>query len=194
MDARYLSEASLLECLKQNDPRAFNYLYSQYKNFFVKSLMYRFPGFNRLEIEDVCHQVIVLFNRQLQEEKIRLTCKLSSYLYSIGYRLCAAYYLKYYKRFVFNAVERMPDSQAETPEDGPDDLLYARQQYVRKVMDSLGENEIALVASNDSLADIARKTGYANEHSAKSRRYKLLQTLRNSDEARALLQMERGFN
>ncbi len=73
---RYLSEASLLECLKQNDLQAFNYLYSQYKNFFVKSLMYRFPGFNRLEIEDVCHQVIVLFN-YCYRRKIRLTCKLS---------------------------------------------------------------------------------------------------------------------
>lgn len=152
-----------------------------YRSFPLMQKMIRTSGGSRQDAEDIFQEALIILCTQVREKDLRLTAKLSTYLYSI---------CRYLWKDELKKRNTQPLDAFDTGLTGPEEqaLELVREAdkqttLAEKVLLDLGERcrELLLLFYHGGrkLKDIAARMGYSSENTAKNQKYKCLEAARN---------------
>lgn len=159
-----MTDEKVLELIKAGNEKALEYLYRKNYRMIVKLIM-KNSG-TEDEAKDVFQDSLVVFWEKVKTNKLVLTSKISTYLYSVSQNL----WRKELDRKARNSGEMI-----ETPTQ-QDWEKKERVEIIQKCLKSLGETcrKILMLYYFDklSMTDLAKEMGFANADTAKTKKYK----------------------
>lgn len=170
-----MEDKEVLEKIRQGDEKALQYLYKKHYRMMLKLVM-RNSG-SEDEAKDVFQDALIVFWEKVIADKLTLTSKISTYLYSVCQNLW---------RKELDRKGRLTDEVEDSPEYVDQDR-QERIDIVNHCIAQLGEScrQILIYYYYDKLSmnDIAEKMGFANADTAKTKKYKCKQELDNKIKA-----------
>lgn len=164
-----MEDREILARIKKGDEAALQYLYKKHYRMMLNLVM-RNSG-SEDEAKDIFQDALIVFWEKVVQDKLTLTSKISTYLYSI----CQNLWRK--------ELERKGKHSGEMT-DVPDVVDHDRQEridIVNQCIAQLGDSckQILLYYYYEKLSmqDIAEKMGFANADTAKTKKYKCKQEL-----------------
>lgn len=164
-----MEDREVLERIKRGDESALQFLYKKNYRMMLKLVM-RNSG-SEDEAKDIFQDALIVFWQKVVEDKLVLTSKISTYLYSVCQNLW---------RKELDRKGRMTDEIQDTP-DIQDPDRQERIDIVNQCVNQLGDGckQILLYYYYEKLSmqEIAAKMGFANADTAKTKKYKCKQEL-----------------
>lgn len=170
-----MEDREILEKIQRGDDSALQFLYKKHYKMMLKLIM-RNSG-SEDEAKDIFQDALIVFWEKVKGDKLVLTSKISTYLYSI----CQNLWRKELERKgkYTDQIQDRPDSQ------DPD--RQERIDIINQCIAQLGEGckQILLYYYYDKLSmqEISVKMGFANADTAKTKKYKCKQELDNKIKA-----------
>jgi RNA polymerase sigma factor (sigma-70 family) len=159
-----MDDKEIVDRIKKGDESALDFLYKKHYRMMLK-LVLKNSG-TEDEAKDIFQDALIVFWEKVVQDKLVLTSKLSTYLYSI----CQNLWRKELERK--SKLSHDPIERAEYVD--PD--RQERIDIINKCIAQLGEScrQILLYYYFDrlSMSDIAEKMGFANADTAKTKKYK----------------------
>lgn len=159
-----MTDESVLELIKTGKEEALEFLYKKHYRMIVKMIV-RNSG-TEDEAKDIFQDALVVFWEKVKGNKLVLTSKISTFLYSV----CQNLWRKELDRKARNSgemVERPTIIEWEKQE---------RVEIIQKCLRSLGDTcrKILMLYYFDkmSMTDLAKEMGFANADTAKTKKYK----------------------
>ncbi len=179
MDIELNIERELLSGLARGERGATEKVYARHYSTVTKWI--RNNGGEAQDADDIYQEAIVILYEKAQQEEFRLTCKIGTYLFSIGKNL-------WYKRL--QQLQKQPTSLADDENEVwayEDDIKahHEREQYYNQLhtaLEQIGEPCRSLLQAfyhkDKSMQEIAAEFGYTNPDNAKTQKYKCLTRLK----------------
>jgi len=159
-----MTDEKVLELIKSGDEKALEFLYRKNYRMVVKLIM-KNSG-TEDEAKDVFQDSLVVFWEKVKGNKLVLTSKISTYLYSVSQNLWR------------KELDRKARNSGEMVEN-PTHIEWEKKErveIVQKCLRSLGETcrKILMLYYFDkmSMNDLAKEMGFANADTAKTKKYK----------------------
>lgn len=166
-----MEDKEILARIRTGDEKALDFLYKKHYRMMMKMIV-RNSG-SEEEARDIFQDALVVFWEKVMADKLVLTSKISTYLYSICQNLWRKE-LDRKGRHSSEAVESVDDTDPDRQE---------RIDVVNRCISSLNEScrQILVLYYFDkmSMAEIAEAMGFANADTAKTKKYKCKQELDN---------------
>jgi RNA polymerase sigma factor (sigma-70 family) len=128
---------------------------------------------------DLFQEVLVIFQRQICQDKFRGESSIGTYLFSIGRNL---WYKELQKSERFTRLEGHPDQQDQDPDALEIIIDKEQDQVYHKYFQRLGElcREILFLFYSERLPmkEIATRIGFKNEQNARNKKLKCMNNLR----------------
>ena len=164
-----MSDAEILDRIQRGDEKVLEYLYKKYFKM-MSNIIMKNNG-TEDEAKDIFQDALIVFWQKVTSNNFVLTSRVSTFLYSV----CNNLWLKELSR-----KSRFTSEESETP----DVVDYDRQERIDAInqcISKLGETCRSLLSfyyfDELSMIDIAKKMGFANADSVKSKKYKCKQEL-----------------
>ena len=130
------------------------------------------------EAHDIFQDAIIIFYKQVKEDKFDLKYKIAGFLYSVSRNL----WINRAKRRQRQVELSDNDSYVEVDKDILNDMITVeRENLINDLLDQIGENCKELLMNSIykklSMKEICKVMGYSNENTAKTRNYKCKQRL-----------------
>lgn len=159
-----MNEKEIFERICKGDEKALEFLYQKYYRMMTK-LVITNSGTEE-EARDVYQDALIVFWQKATSGNLVLTSKMSTYIYSI----CQNLWRKELDRKKRLSNEEK-DSSVTLDTEGPE-----REKILAKCIDQLGETCKKVLMyyyfEEMSMQDIAKKLGFANTDTAKTKKYK----------------------
>lgn len=159
-----MTDEKVLELIKIGNEKALEFLYKKHYRMIVKMIM-RNSG-TEDEAKDIFQDALIVFWEKVKSDKLVMTSKISTFLYSI----CQNLWRKELDRKGRNSgemIEKPTMIEWEKKE---------RIEIIQKCLNSLGETcrRILMLYYFDkiSMTDLAKEMGFANADTAKTKKYK----------------------
>ncbi len=140
----------------------------------VKSFVIKNSG-NEEEAKDVFQEALVVFYEQAKNPKFQLTCKATTYVFSIAKNLWHSR-LREKGKQIQSEVENTVDVATEVNDYQEEEKLYS---YLDKVILQLNEKCQTLFKHfyflKKSMREIARDLNFSSENAAKTQKYKCIE-------------------
>lgn len=168
-----MKDAQIIDNILNNDPAGLEYVYSKARPM-VHKLVRRNSG-TKDEAEDVLQDSVLIFWRKLTEENLVLSCKITTYLYSVAWNVWRKE-LKHKAKF--DKSEEDLDIAVEEYE-----TVLERQERIEIIRECISElsdsNQLVMnkFLEGESSHQLAESCGYKNADVAKTARYKAQQKL-----------------
>lgn len=181
MNQVFYTDSELLEGLANGNTEAIDTFYRLYHPILLKWMLSR--GGLEVDAEDVFQEALLVVYEKAKSEAFCLTCKLSTYLFSISKRLWFKK-LQQNSQLVFK--DELSDSEAEK-NTTDDDLKLSwekEQKYLQleQALNKIGEPCKSLLKAfyedQKNMQDLALQFNYTNAENAKTQKYKCLTRLR----------------
>lgn len=164
-----MEDGEILQRIKRGDESALDYLYRKHYKMMAKMIL-RNSG-TEDEAKDIFQDALIVFWEKVVSDKLVLTSKISTFLYSICQNLW---------RKELDRKSKLSAEQADNPDDTDPDL-QERIAIVNQCIAMLGDTCKRLLThyyfDKLSMSDIAEKMGFANADTAKTKKYKCKQEL-----------------
>ncbi len=174
-----LNEQNLLKGLAKNDAKAVETIYKENYNL-VQTLILNNNG-SADDARDIFQEAMIVLYENAKNESFVLTCKITTYVYSICRRLWLKR-LQQLNRFSATKVESLEEI---VPVDEDLDVHSKRDadfDIMEHAMGSLGEPCKSLLEAyylqKKGMTEIAEVFGYTNADNAKNQKYKCLMRLK----------------
>jgi RNA polymerase sigma factor (sigma-70 family) len=159
-----MTDEKVLELIKTGNEKALEFLYKKNYRMIVKMIM-KNSG-TEDEAKDVFQDALIVFWEKVKNDRLVLTSKISTYLYSVSQNLWRKE-LDRKSRHSGDMVESPTHLEWEKKE---------REQIIQKCLNSLGETCRRLLMlyyfDRMSMTDLAKEMGFANADTAKTKKYK----------------------
>jgi len=159
-----MTDEKVLELIKSGNEKALEFLYRKNYRMVVKLIM-KNSG-TEDEAKDIFQDSLIVFWEKVKGNKLVLTSKISTYLYSVSQNL----WRKELDRKARNSGEMVENSTHIDWEK------KERVEIIQKCLKSLGEicRRILMLYYFDKLSmiDLAKEMGFANADTAKTKKYK----------------------
>ncbi|MBV6643949.1 MAG: sigma-70 family RNA polymerase sigma factor [Cyclobacteriaceae bacterium] len=159
-----MKDSEILERIGRGDERVLDYLYKKYYRMMNKIVLSN--NGTEEEAQDVYQEALIAFWQKAASGKLVLTSKISTYLYSI----CQNQWRKELDR---------KSRLSREEKDGNEYQSYEEDETFRIVMQCIGElgdpcKSLLTYYYFDgmSMTDIAKKLNFANQDTAKTKKYK----------------------
>ena len=159
-----MTDEKVLELIKAGNEKAIEFLYKKHYRMIVKMIM-KNSG-TEDEAKDIFQDALIVFWEKVKSNKLVLTSKISTFLYSI----CQNLWRKELDRKARNSGEMI---------EQPTQIEWEKQervQVIQQCLQSLGETcrRILMLYYFDkmSMTDLAKEMGFANADTAKTKKYK----------------------
>jgi RNA polymerase sigma factor (sigma-70 family) len=166
-----MDDREIIERIKKGDESAIDYLYRKHYRMMLKMIT-RNSG-TEDEAKDIFQDALIVFWEKIKADKLTLTSKISTYLYSV----CQNLWRKELDRKGKHSAEMVESADFSDPD------RQERVDVINKCINSLGESckQILMYYYFDkmSMSEIAEKMGLANSDTAKTKKYKCKQELDN---------------
>lgn len=164
-----MEDGEILQRIKRGDESALDYLYRKHYKMMAKMIL-RNSG-TEDEAKDVFQDALIVFWEKVVSDRLVLTSKISTFLYSICQNLW---------RKELDRKSKLSAEQADNVDDTDPDL-QERIAIVNQCIAMLGDTCKRLLThyyfDKLSMSDIAEKMGFANADTAKTKKYKCKQEL-----------------
>ena len=159
-----MKDSQVLKKIKSGDETALDYIYK--KNYKMMTRLVISNSGTEEEAKDIYQEAILIFWQKVQKKDFVLTSKISTFIYSI----CQNLWRKELERKSRLSGEMTEDSELNTFE------IQERNEIISECINSLGETCRKVLMyyyfDNMSMQDIAKKMGFANADTAKTKKYK----------------------
>ncbi len=166
-----MKDREILDRIKSSDEKAIHYLYDKYYRMMVKMVL-RNNGTEE-EARDIYQDALIVFWEKVVNDKLTLTAKISTYLYSI----CNNLWLKELDR------KKRLSHEEKDGESHPEHDKNERIQIIHDCIDSLGDTCKKVLTyyyfDRLSMQDIADKLNFSSADTAKTKKYKCKKELDN---------------
>lgn len=160
-----MDDRDILEKIKKGDESALDFLYRKHYRVILKMIL-RNSG-TEDEAQDVFQDALIVFWEKVVNNKLVLTAKISTYLFSI----CQNLWRKELDRKGKNSGELLIE-----PADNFDPDRQERVNIITKCIESLNESCRQILTyyyfDKMNMSEIAEKMGFANADTAKTKKYK----------------------
>ena len=166
-----MTDAQMISRILEGDEKGTLHLY-KIANKHIPKMVLKNSG-NAQQAKDIVQETVIVFWRKLTEENLILSCKASTYLYSVAWNLWRKE-LSRMKRFDDNGLDEFAYTSVDT--------VIANEQ-VGIVQDAIEQLPVSCQLimeesmSGTSMKDIAQKLGYKNAESAKTQKWKCMKAL-----------------
>ncbi|MES2386940.1 MAG: sigma-70 family RNA polymerase sigma factor [Bacteroidota bacterium] len=164
-----MDDREIISRIKKGDESAIDWLYRKHYRMMLKMIT-RNSG-TEDEAKDIFQDALIVFWEKVIADKLTLTSKISTYLYSICQNLW---------RKELDRKGKFSSEEADKP-DFTDPDRQERIDIINKCIAALGESCRLILMyyyfDNLSMNDIAEKMGLANADTAKTKKYKCKQEL-----------------
>jgi RNA polymerase sigma factor (sigma-70 family) len=167
-----MGERLVIERICSGDELALKSLYQEHFPMILRFVLNNNGSSD--EAKDVYQEAVIIFYENIRKDQFELTCKISTYLYSV----CRRLWLKQLNLKSRN-VSEMNDNDlfVEVDNDVDDhDEKEQKIQLLRRCMDELGEPCKTILTDfffvQLTMEEIANKMGYTNAANAKNQKYK----------------------
>ncbi|SFB77053.1 RNA polymerase sigma factor, sigma-70 family [Flexibacter flexilis DSM 6793] len=164
-----MEDGEILQRIKRGDESALDYLYRKHYKMMAKMIL-RNSG-TEDEAKDIFQDALIVFWEKVISDKLVLTSKISTFLYSICQNLW---------RKELDRKSKLSAEQTDNIDDTDPDL-QERIAIVNQCIAMLGDTCKRLLThyyfDKLSMSDIAEKMGFANADTAKTKKYKCKQEL-----------------
>ena len=160
-----MKDNQIINRIIEGDPRGMEAVYEM-ANKMIKKMVLNNSG-TETEAEDIVQETVIVFWKKVTEDNLILSCKISSYLYSVAWNLWRKR-LNYKKKFISDkdydvideslSIERAieVEEQREIVQDTISELSEACQLLMNKSL------------NGETTRDMADQLGYKNSESAKT--------------------------
>ncbi|NJO00831.1 MAG: sigma-70 family RNA polymerase sigma factor [Bacteroidia bacterium] len=159
-----MRDSQILKRIKSGDETALDYIYK--KNYKMMTRMVINNSGTEDEAKDIYQEAILIFWQRSKEKDFVLTSKISTFIYSI----CQNLWRKELERKARHSGE-MKDGKEMNDFDKKE-----RAEIINQCISSLGDTCRKVLMyyyfDNMSMQDIAKKMGFANSDTAKTKKYK----------------------
>lgn len=159
-----MKDSEIIKRIKQGDESALDYLYK--KNYKMMTRMVLNNNGTEEEAKDIYQESVIIFWQKAMKPDFVLTSKISTFIYSI----CQNLWRKELERKARLSSEMKDGKQYNTFDK------EEREAIVHKCINSLGDtcSKVLMFYYFDgmSMNDIAKKMGFANSDTAKTKKYK----------------------
>ena len=171
-----VGEEEIILALRKGDERVLKTVYRQHYPQIANMVVNN--GGSIQEAKDIYQETVIIFYEKLQDETFELSCRISTFLYSVGKRL----WLKQ-----LQLKNRFTDEFQETGEEAPldwNEVGKQEDQYqaMYQALESMGEPCRTILKdfymNSSSMEEITEKFGYTNADNAKTQKYKCLKRLK----------------
>ena len=164
-----MDDREILSRIKKGDETAIDWLYRKHYRMMLKMIT-RNSG-TEDEAKDIFQDALIVFWEKVTSDKLTLTSKISTYLYSI----CQNLWRKELDRKGKHSTEQVERADSFDPD------RQERIDIINKCIAGMGESCRQILTyyyfDNLSMTDIAEKMGLANSDTAKTKKYKCKQEL-----------------
>lgn len=160
-----MNDKQIINRILEGDERGMNALYEKATPMITKMII-KNSG-TTAEARDIVQDVAIIFWRKLTEDNLILSCKISTYLYSVAWNLW---------RKELNRKKKFSDEEVDILVD--EEFSFEIQEQIDIVRDSIEDLspscQLVLTEhlSGTPMCDIAEKCGYKNSDVAKTAKYK----------------------
>lgn len=175
----FTDEQSIIQGIKSNNSMAITLAYKKYYPSIANFI--RLNGGNNDDAKDIFQEAMMILYYNLNKENFKLTCQLSTYLYSISRNLWLTELRRLNK--TDQAIEDLDQfiGDEETQIEEAEKKIIA-QKKLKLCLDALGDPCKSILISfyidKLSMHEIAKKMGYTNAENAKNQKYKCLMRLK----------------
>lgn len=170
------NEEEVILALRSGDERVLKIVYRQHYPQIANMVINN--GGSVQEAKDIYQETIIIFYEKLLDEAFELTCRISTFLYSISKRLWLKQ-LQFKNRFTDEFHETGEDAALNWAEVGSNEDQYTALQ---QALESIGEPCRTILKDfymhSASMEEITEKFGYTNSDNAKTQKYKCLKRLK----------------
>ena len=178
----HLSEDALIEGIRQHDNSVLQYIYKKYFET-IRNLIKKNNG-NDEDAQDIFQEAIIIIYKKIKEEKLELSCSLSTYLYSVRRLLWLKQLEK--KRIrgeTFGNGEEIAEISSGIGSNFEKNDEYKLYQYHFNKLNKDCQKVLRLFLEKVPLREIAEIMGYKTEQYAKKRKFeckkKLVDSIKN---------------
>jgi RNA polymerase sigma factor (sigma-70 family) len=173
---KYFSEKVLLSALKSHDEHAIKYIYESYWPINLKLL--KLNNGDEEDAKDLYQESMLDLLEKLWSEDFVLTCKISTYFYSIC-RNNWLYHTRSKKRFIEIEDDVMPENSNE--EITEDEMKLPDDEEIKNAVMSLGDPCRSLLVGfyydGLSMEQLALKLNYKSSKGAKQQKFRCKERL-----------------
>ncbi len=170
------SEEEIILALRRCDERVLKTVYRQHYPQIANMVINN--GGSIQEAKDIYQDTVIIFYEKLQDEAFELTCRISTFLYSVGKRLWLKQ-LQLKNRFTDEFHEAGEAIILDWTEIGSNEDQYTA---MHQALESMGEPCRTILKDfymhSASMDEITEKFGYTNSDNAKTQKYKCLKRLK----------------
>jgi RNA polymerase sigma factor (sigma-70 family) len=175
----HTTDEQLLLAIKNRDENAIKYVYQSYWPMILQMVKVNNGGPS--EAKDLYQEGMLVFLEKIWSDKFVLTCKLSTFIYSIC-RNKWLYQLRGRQKFTdINDYTTIEDLAEESTEDA---IELPEDEQIRKYIAALGEPCYSLLIGfyyeNLSMEQLAAKLNYKSVNVAKQQKYRCKDRLKNA--------------
>ncbi len=172
----YTSEADILTAIKQGDDMALSVLYKEHFRS-IQHFVLNNTG-SEHDAKDIYQEAIIILYEKVTKGGLELTCKISTFLYSISRRL---WLRKLAAKSNYTGKIEDFESFIPIPEE-MNDFRESQFQAMNYSLIQLGEPCRTIIEDyymhNLNMVQISEKFGYTNAENAKNQKYKCLNRLK----------------
>lgn len=170
------NEEEVILALRSGDERVLKIVYRQHYPQIANMVINN--GGSVQEAKDIYQETIIIFYEKLQDDAFELTCRISTFLYSVGKRLWLKQ-LQLKNRFTDEFHEAGEAVTLDWTEVGSNEEQYLAMY---SALESMGEPCRTILKDfymhSASMEEITEKFGYTNSDNAKTQKYKCLKRLK----------------
>lgn len=173
------SDAHILDRMRNGDEGALDILYRTNRSA-VMSYVVRNSG-NRDDADDLLQEALVILWERVRTGRYSHDAKLSTFLYATVRNI----WLRRLSRRKFESTQEIdPEAQSREEPTALEELIASeRGEHLQKALERLGEPCRSLLLlfywEEQSMDEIARRLGFANADTAKSKKYQCKKALRD---------------
>lgn len=182
MKKDFYTDLEILEGFSTGDSQAIQEFYRLYHKIWVKWMVSR--GGQEVDADDVFQDALMVLYEKSKSIEFCLSCKLSTYFFSISKRLWYRKLEKGQKTFLKDDFFESDEHHSETVQTDFDEHIKKEQtlNQLDIALQELGEPckslLLAFYIDNKSMQDLAKDFNYTNSDNAKTQKYKCLNRLR----------------
>lgn len=175
-----MTEEKKLEELRKGNHSVFKHFYKHYG--IVENMVLGNNG-TKEDAKDIFQNALIVFYKNALDPEFKLKAKISTYIYSVSKRLWMRKLTKEKPHHTVSLtndydLKLVHESKVKLLEEPPTPL----HEYIIKKLDELGDPCKSIIVMHEyyklKMSQIARKMGYANEHTTRQQKYKCLLKLR----------------
>ncbi len=171
-----VSEEEIILALRKGDERVLKIVYRQHYPQIANMVVNN--GGSVQEAKDIYQETIIIFYEKLQEESFKLSCRIGTFLYSVGKRLWLKQ-LQFKNRFTDEFHETGESVSIDWSEVGKQENQF---EAMHQALENMGEPCRTILKDfymhSSSMEEITEKFGYTNTDNAKTQKYKCLKRLK----------------